>query len=95
MTNSDTLAMYKFLLANNCSVDDSKKAIIFIREYSIKNGKFFCRHDWRQFEILPSGHNIFISGAWARCEKCGQIIHTRMAKPDKRMIDYSKYIMYI
>lgn len=93
--SSDIFAIYRFLLANNCSAKDSKESIMLIRKYSIKNGKFFCRHDWRQFEVLPSGHNIFISGAWARCEKCGQIIHTRLAKPDKRMIDYGKYTMYI
>lgn len=81
----DIISVYNYFLFGDCNFIDATIATSFVKKYSINKGKFFCWHNWCQFEMLPATWSIFFHGTLARCNKCGKIAYSRLAKKDKRL----------
>ena len=98
--NDEILARYKYFLKFG-KIDDvsqMERLLKFVQEYSSNNGKFFCRHKWKQFSIEPLGWQSFSDEIfYVRCENCGKIDYRRGYEVDcdPRLTDHSRHVFYM
>ena len=83
-------SVYRCLTNDSGDIYDWHKTIKFVRENTDCNGKFFCWHEWRQFEVVPQNmfnfNSVYIC---SRCVKCKKISmrRTRDVIPVESMLD--------
>lgn len=91
----DIKSMYRYFLIKDYTWIDGKNVINFVLNNTDINGRFFCWHKWRQFEVTPEGWNIFISGVRARCSKCGKVSDSsHRAEADHVLTNVHRHVSY-